>query len=51
MIHKICNYRNCDKDISHMRPDSKFCCRNHKTYENTYKKREKIKRGIQIYNI
>ena len=43
--HKICNYRNCNKDISNMRPDAKFCCRNHKTYENTYKKREKNKKG------
>ena len=41
MIHKICNYRNCNKDISHMRPDAKFCCRKHKNYENIYKKRKK----------
>ncbi len=53
---KICKYRNCDIDISKMRKDSIFCCRKHKTYENIYKKREKIKKGnqpqvIQIYNI
>ncbi len=44
-MQKICNYRNCNKDISHMRYDSKFCCRNHKTYENIYKKRVKLKKG------
>lgn len=42
---KKCKYRNCDNDISRMRPNTKFCCRNHKTYENIYKKREKIKKG------
>ena len=42
---KICKYRNCDIDISKMRKDAIFCCRKHKTYENIYKKREKIKKG------
>ena len=48
---KICKYRNCEIDISKMRKDAIFCCRKHKTYENIYKKREKNKKGIQIYNI
>ena len=42
---RICEYRNCNNDISKMRTNSKFCCRKHKTYENIYKKREKIKKG------
>lgn len=42
---KKCTYRNCDKDISNMRQNAKFCCRNHKSYENLYRKREKIKKG------
>jgi hypothetical protein len=33
-----CNYRNCDIEIT--RTNQKYCCRNHKTYEKTYIKRE-----------
>lgn len=52
MIHKKCKYRNCNNDISNMRSNTKFCCRNHKTYENIYKNREKLKKkGIQKFNI
>lgn len=40
---KKCNYRNCDKDISHMRKNSTYCCRRHKEIEYVYRKRE-IKR-------
>ena len=42
---KKCGYRNCKKDISEMRRDSKFCCRNHKDYEKIYINREKSKKG------
>jgi hypothetical protein len=42
--NRSCKYRNCDKDISYMRKDAKFCCRNHKSYERLYKLRE-LKRG------
>lgn len=40
-----CAYRNCNKDISDMRNDAKYCCRNHKSYEKLYKKREESKKG------
>jgi len=40
-----CKYRNCNKDISNMRINAIYCCRKHKTYENIYLKREKIKKG------
>lgn len=39
-----CNYRNCEKDISHMRPNTKYCCRRHKEIEYLYRKRECTKR-------
>ena len=42
---RTCKYRNCDKDISHMRRDALFCCRKHKTYENIY-----VKRGLEKGN-
>ncbi len=45
-----CSYRNCNKDISEMRENAKFCCRNHKSYERLYKYREKIK-GEHKFNI
>lgn len=38
---KKCNYRNCDKDISSMRLNSKYCCRRHKEIEYVYRKRNK----------
>ena len=44
---RICLYRNCNKDISNMRTNAKFCCRNHKSYEKLYKLRNKIKKGAQ----
>ena len=44
---RICSYRNCNNDISNMRTNAKFCCRNHKSYEKLYKLREKIKKGAQ----
>ena len=42
---KKCAYRNCNKDISDMRCNAKFCCRNHKDYEKIYINREKSKKG------
>lgn len=44
-VYKKCGYRNCDKDISNMRGNAIFCCRNHKTYEGIYKKRQKKNKG------
>lgn len=41
--NRRCGYRNCECDISHMRKNSKYCCREHKNYENMYIRRE-IKR-------
>lgn len=43
-----CGYKNCDNEIDKMRPESKYCCRKHKNYAKTYRKRkekmiEKIK--------
>jgi hypothetical protein len=32
-MERKCQYRNCEKDISHMRKDAKYCCRLHKVYE------------------
>lgn len=45
MKTRKCLYRNCNKDISNMRTDAKFCCRNHKSYERLYKLRDKNKKG------
>lgn len=39
-----CSYRNCNKDISNMRFNAKYCCRNHKSYERLYKLREYVKK-------
>ena len=30
---RICNYRNCKKDISNMRRDAKYCERKYKSNE------------------
>lgn len=38
-----CQYRNCQKDISNTRKNSKYCCRRHKEIEYVYRKR-KLKR-------
>jgi hypothetical protein len=35
-----CNYRNCSKDITKMRPNAKYCSRNCKGCEAKYDKRE-----------
>jgi hypothetical protein len=48
MNMKKCAYRNCGKDISKMRKDAKFCCRNHKDYEKIYKARESKRGGTEI---
>lgn len=46
MTYRKCKYRNCNVDISDMRPNAIFCCRKHKTYENIYVKRDrKIKKS------
>jgi hypothetical protein len=47
MIRK-CQYRNCNKDISEMRNNSKYCCRRHKEIEYVYRKRM-TKKGEQIF--
>ena len=41
-MKRECTYRNCNKDISEMRKDAKFCCVNCKTCERKYKKRKKL---------
>lgn len=38
-----CNYRNCKKDISHMRPNAKYCSRKCKCNERRYIKLSKIR--------
>jgi hypothetical protein len=38
-MKRECTYRNCNKDISEMRKDAKFCSRNCKTCERKYIKR------------
>ena len=38
--HRVCEYRNCSKDISKMRPSAKYCSRNCKSCERKYDKRE-----------
>lgn len=43
MRSRICNYRNCDKDISNMRTNAKFCSRNCKSCERKYKSNNKKK--------
>ena len=40
---KICNYRNCNKDISNMRKNTSYCCRRHKEIEYVYRKRDFIR--------
>jgi hypothetical protein len=40
---RICNYRNCVKDISSMRSNAKYCSRNCKSCERKYKSNEKKK--------
>lgn len=32
-----CNYKHCDKDISGMRPNAKYCSKRHKNYAATCK--------------
>lgn len=41
-MKRECEYRNCNNDITEMRKDAKFCCRNCKDMEQTYTKRKKI---------
>jgi hypothetical protein len=40
-MERKCEYRNCKKDISHKRPNAKFCDRNCKSCESKYKRRRK----------
>jgi hypothetical protein len=49
MENRICDYRNCNKDISKMRPSAKYCSRNCKSCERKYDKREdnKIEKNKQ----
>jgi hypothetical protein len=39
-MERKCSYRNCGKDISHMRKDAKYCNRNCKGCEGKYVKRQ-----------
>jgi hypothetical protein len=41
-MKRECNYRNCNKDISEMRKDAKFCCVNCRKMEQTYRKRKEM---------
>jgi len=41
---RLCQYRNCKKNIDHMRPNAKFCSRNCKSCERKYKSNEKNKK-------
>ena len=38
---RICQYRNCNKDISVMRKNAKYCSRNCKSCERKYKSNER----------
>jgi len=40
-MERTCEYRNCDKDISEMRKDAKYCSRACKSCESKYKRRRK----------
>lgn len=40
---RICQYRNCKRNISHMRKNAKYCSRNCKSCERKYKSNEKNK--------
>jgi hypothetical protein len=51
MEKRICEYRNCNKDISEMRKDAKYCSRNCKTCERKYSKREDNKINKQREHI
>lgn len=42
-MNRICQYRNCIKDITEMRPNAKYCSRNCKSCERKYKSNEKKK--------
>lgn len=41
-MERECEYRKCKNDITEMRKDAKFCCRNCKDMERTYIKRKKM---------
>jgi hypothetical protein len=49
-MERKCNYRKCDNDITEMRLNAKFCCRNHKDMEKTYitRKEKLIEKYKQI---
>lgn len=40
-MERLCNYRNCKKDISDMRPNAIYCSRNCKSCESKYIRRRK----------
>lgn len=46
---RICQYRNCNKDITYMRPNAKYCSRNCKSCERKYKSNER-KKLIKLLN-
>ena len=50
-MKRICEYRNCNKDISEMRKDAKYCSRNCKTCERKYNKREDNKIKLEREHI
>ncbi len=41
-MKRKCNYRKCDNDITEMRLNAKFCCRNCKDMEKTYITRKEL---------
>jgi hypothetical protein len=41
-MERNCEYRNCGKDISHKRPQAKFCDRKCKSNESKYVRRSKV---------
>jgi hypothetical protein len=50
-MERKCEYRNCNKDISEMRKDAKYCSRNCKTCERKYNKREDNKIKLEREHI
>jgi len=40
---KICQNRNCNKDLINKRPQSLYCSRKCKNYENKYRNRDLLK--------
>ena len=41
-MENVCKYRNCNKTLEGMSGGAQFCCRNHKSNENNYRRRKKV---------